>query len=229
LRFLFFGLREPEDGLCLSRSHTPNPSTHEVPHDLSSESQGEGTMANNEQTRGFVGRYYNPEHLSPETHMSDPSSRTPSPLASLRPSNEAITFDHWDRRYDIHNEAVSELVESLSNFRGIEDASFLRYVLIPLIILALVSRPGSAERTLCADLFEQFTNSMAVKRSTLNPIGGPPLSLDIPWERLDAYSAQVQQPRQDTEAEAEIRLRNAAPEWNWWYMLKEINLSNACK
>jgi hypothetical protein len=200
-----------------------------MPYNASSESQGTGTVATNEQARGFVGRYYDPGHLSPEAHMSDPFSRTPSPLASPRLSSETITFDHWDRRYEIHNNAVLELFESLSALRGLEDASFLRYALIPVTILALVSRPGSTERTLCVNLFEQFTNSMAAKRTTLNPIGGPPLSLDIPWQRLDSYSAQVQQQRQDTSGDAEIRLRNAAPEWNWWYMLKEVDFSCACK
>jgi hypothetical protein len=53
--------------------------------------------------------------------------------------------------------------------------------------------------------------------------------LDIPWARLDAYSAETEQIRLNNTVFIEPQLQNSAPEWNWWYMLKHIDLETVCK
>jgi hypothetical protein len=53
--------------------------------------------------------------------------------------------------------------------------------------------------------------------------------LDIPWARLDAYSAETEQHRRENTVFVEPQLQNSAPEWNWWYMLKQIDLKTVCE
>lgn len=68
---------------------------------------------------------YNTGYVSPEAHPVNPFSRTPPPLPSPRPADETMSFDHWFRRYEIHNQATSELSDSLSILGSYEDAAAL--------------------------------------------------------------------------------------------------------
>jgi hypothetical protein len=234
LRYLYFGLPEPETLSHLSRSPTPTPMGSETTRSGAYDVSEDWLHGANKNATGYnLGEstegYFDPEYLSPEGDMNDPSSRAPSPLLSPRPDNESIVFDHWHRRYEIHNEAVSELSCSFSALSILQDASYLRYAFLPLVILALVSQPGSHERALSIAQFHRFNNSIAHKRATSNPIGGSPLDFDIPWDRLDAYSAEIEQQRRDNVVFVEPQLYNAAPEWNWWYMLKQTKLTPICE
>jgi hypothetical protein len=174
--------------------------------------------------------YTDSEHLSSEAYTSDTFSRTPSPLPPLHPSHENISFDHWNRRYDIHNDAMSELFSSLSNLSTNQDASYLRYALIPLIILGLVSRPGSIERALYFAQMGRFQQCMVRKSIAMpNPVGGSLPKVNIPWDQLDAYSRQMEQHQRDSAGFVFNGLRNAAPEWNWYHMLRHLNLTSICE
>lgn len=233
LRYLFFGLPDPELSSYMSRSSTPilgaqdsAPSetyalSDEVLHSIN---ETMATYQGDDRAEG-----YDTEHLSPESYPLDPFSRTPSPLPSPRPAGDTITFDHWLRRYDIHNMATSELFNNLSTLATYEDPALLRYVLLPLMVLALVSRPDSSERALCLVLFERFQTFADHHKAVPNPIGGSRLEFDIPWDRLDAYSAEMEQQRREDIVFLEPQLINCAPEWNWWLMLKRIDLKTVCK
>jgi hypothetical protein len=173
--------------------------------------------------------YFDPIHLSPEMHARDQYSPMPSPLPSPRSSTDSMSFDLWQRQYNIHNEAFSELSRSLVGFTHHENTPYLRFALLPLTILALVSRPGSSERALCLDLFETFKNLMAFDSAVPGPIGGAPLDFDIPWDRLDAYSAEIEQQQLDSMVFVGSELQDSAPEWNWWGMLSRIDFEILCK
>lgn len=178
---------------------------------------------------------FDPGKLSPGFHFDDPISRSPSPLHSELPSTENITLDFWSRRYELHNEAFSELSRSLLALAENPDPSYLRYVLMPLMILALVSRQNSAERALCLMCFDKFKNYMSGaswtkhEDDTPDPVGGSGLDFDIPWDKLDAYSEGVERERRDNVVFVDDQLVGSAPEWNWWYMLKRLELKNICK
>ncbi|KAF1964852.1 hypothetical protein BU23DRAFT_604551 [Bimuria novae-zelandiae CBS 107.79] len=143
------------------------------------------------------------------------------------------TSDLWDNRYDIHNKAFSELSTSFFALEGELHDGCIRYVLVPLFILALVSRPGSAERALCLSYFGRFKKG-TVKGSVLthdgthaicSPVGGHALDFDIPWDTLDEYSNQVERDKREGGVCADrSQCKNSAPEWNWWHMLKHLNL-----
>jgi hypothetical protein len=174
--------------------------------------------------------YDDSERLSSEAYMSEPFSRTPSPLPPHHPSEGKISFDHWHRRYDIHNKALSELVSSVHALSAHEDPSYLRYVLIPLMILGLVSRPGSIEREVYLGQMDRFKQCMIQESTTMpNPVGGLPPTVNIPWDLLDAYSMQMEQQNCDRAGFIFSGLHNTAPEWNWHYMLKRLNLTSICK
>jgi hypothetical protein len=197
-------------------------------------SSEEGLYTTDDATIGYeveeyTESYFDPGRLSPEVRLKDTMSWTRSPLPSPRPTSENISFDHWHRRYDIHNEAMNELSRSLFVLSTLDDASYLRYALLPLIVLALVSRPGSSERALALSQFQRFNDVMKETRTAQTPIGGSPLQLGIPWDRLDAFSAETERHQQDDMINVESQLSNAAPEWNWWYMLKRIDLKQVCK
>jgi hypothetical protein len=233
LRYLYFGLAEREMPSQTSRSQTLTPTGHEkyptFEHDNGRDTpQNRGFVTTTDQMAGGQS-YFEPRHWSPEAHMSDSFSATPSPLLSPRPSNENITFDHWKRRYDIHNDAVSELYDSLAFLHTLDDASFLRYVMLPMVVLALVSLPGSHERALYGMLLQRFKDSMSSLRRDTNPIGGSSIDYDISWDALDGYSAEIKQQLRNSTGYVEPILKNAAPEWNWRHMLKRINLTSACK
>ena len=97
------------------------------------------------------------------------------------------------------------------------------------MVLALVSRPRSSERALCLALFEKYKLFADQHNAVPNPIGGSRLDFDIPWDRLDAYSAEMEQQRREDVIFFEPQLYNSAPEWNWWYMLKRIDLKSVCE
>jgi hypothetical protein len=173
--------------------------------------------------------YFDSEYLPAEPYMGDRLSETSSPVPSPRPSSESITFDHWHRRYDIHNDALVELSSSFRALAMLEDASFLRYAMLPAVVLALVSKPGSNERVLFNGIRDRFKQTMASERAKQTTAGGSPLDLDIPWARLDAFSAEMEQQRQDSHGWVDDELQNSAPEWNWFHMLKRIELTTICK
>jgi hypothetical protein len=234
LRHLYFGLNEPETPLHLSRSPTPIPATYESASLDMYASPEEGLYTADDVLMDYglgdhMESYFDAGRLSPEARLKDTMSSTRSPLPSPRPTGENISFDHWYRRHDIHNDATNQLSRSLSTLSTLEDASYLRYALLPLVILALVSRPGSSERALALSQFQRFTDVTNETRLAQTPIGGSPLKLDIPWDRLDAFSAETERHKQDDMIHVESQLYNAAPEWNWWQMLKRINLEQVCK
>ena len=231
LRYLYFGpgLFDPDISSHISRSPTPTPGAREAApssdHDISEDLlQNISESTSDHQIEEHKEHYFDPGHLSPEAHMSDAFSRSPSPMPSPRPTDASITFNHWHRRYDIHNEATSELFYSLSALSSHEDMAYLRYALLPLMVLALISRPSSDERALCLALFERFKASMAYQSAASNPVGGSVLDFDISWTRLDAYAAETEQERREDRVFVEPQLHNSAPEWNWWFMLKHIDL-----
>jgi hypothetical protein len=39
----------------------------------------------------------------------------------------------------------------------------------------------------------------------------------------------MEQHRHDNTVFVEPQLHNSAPEWNWWFMLKHIDLKTVCK
>lgn len=223
LRYLYFGLLEQDVDPHFSRPSTPTPAA-------SSSVQFSPHAATEDFYSGEEDKsYFSPEHLSPDTYLNDPFPRSPTPVPTPRPDESSMTFDHWRRRYDIHNEAAAELFNSLSVLWAYEDVSYLRYTLLPIIVLALISPPSSEQRTLCLVLFERFKAFMSQQDAQTDHIGGSKLDFDIPWEKLDAYSAEMEQQRRADAVVVERHLQNSAPEWNWWYMLKEINLQTVCE
>ncbi|KAL5121521.1 hypothetical protein ACEQ8H_000593 [Pleosporales sp. CAS-2024a] len=120
-----------------------------------------------------------------------------------------------------------ELRDSCQSLQHLEDSSFLRYALMPLIVLALISLPGSKERALYNALFQQFKDAMASKKSDWIPNGGAPIDFTIDWDLLDNYSAEVDHQLRGSVAYLGSPLIDAAPEWNWRYMLQKIDLASA--
>ncbi|KAF2183869.1 hypothetical protein K469DRAFT_710248 [Zopfia rhizophila CBS 207.26] len=176
-----------------------------------------------------------PEHLSAGLFLHDPLSRGPSPVPSIEPPNPSL----WPNRYEIHNEAFSALSTSFFTLFDYMDPIYLRYIVLPLIILALVSRPGSAERALCFSYFDKFKQFMATKeppKSTADssysrerttspsPLAGEHLDFDIPWEKLDAFSEATEHGRRNDIGQGFDKLTAGAPEWNWWDMLNHLKL-----
>jgi hypothetical protein len=232
LRYLYFGLPDPELSSPIVHSSATSRYAQTTDEALSYNIFDEFLQDMNDTATSDDPEEHTPsctdsEHLS---HMSDPISRTPSPMPPLQPTDVNVTSEHWHRRYEIHNDALSELVSSLSALSTHEDSSYLRYVLIPFIVLALVSQPGSTERALYLGQMESFQRSMAQESTkTPNPIGGLVPEAQIPWDRLDAYSMEMEQQRRDSNGLGSTELYNAAPEWNWYYMLRHINLTTICE
>jgi hypothetical protein len=232
LRYLYFGLPDPELSLPIVQSSATPPHAQTTDEALSYNIFDEFLQDMDDATTSYDPEEHTPSYTDSEhlSYMSDPISRTPSPLPPLHPIDANITSEHWHRRYEIHNDALSELVSSLSALSTHENSSYLRYVLIPLIVLALVSRPESTERALYLGQMESFQRSMAQESTkTPNPIGGLVPGGQIPWDRLDAYSMDMEQQRRDSIGFGSTGLYNAAPEWNWYYMLKHINLTTICE
>jgi hypothetical protein len=235
LRYLYLGLPDPQLSSPIVRSPAISPNAQltdqAASHNVFEEFlQDLDDKASSYDPGEHTPSYTDSEHLSSETYMNDPFSRTPSPLPALHLGDENIAFDHWHRRYEIHNNALTELVSSISALSTHENASYLRYVLIPLMILALVSRPGSMERALFLEQMERFQTSMAQENTASpNPIGGSLPEIYIPWDQLDAYSLEMNQRQSEGIPFSFSKLYNTAPEWNWYYMLKHINLTSICE
>jgi hypothetical protein len=170
-----------------------------------------------------------PDYLTAEMYLNDPLSRSPSPLPSPLPLqySEPPPPSTWNMRYDIHNEAFVSLVAALAALHDDGPPLGSRYVLMPVLILALVTRPGSKERDLCVSFINKFKSSMA--SVSLDPTGGEELDLNIPWDKLDAYSDLVEKERRDSVGSAETLMPQSAPEWNWWDMLKHTDMNMSCK
>lgn len=232
LRYLFLGLQNPETLSHLSHSLTATSIGLEAAQVNAYEMSDKMLHSINETIATYrpeenMEGYIETDHLSPRPYVVNTFSRTPSPL--LSPTDETVTFDHWHRRYEIHNEATSELFNSLSALASSGDPIFLRHVLLPLMVLALVSRPSSSERVLCSGLFDRYETFMQHHSAAPHPIGGQKLTFDIPWDRLDAYSAEIEQERRNSLVYVEPPLHNSVCEWNWWFMLKRIDLKSVCE
>jgi hypothetical protein len=177
--------------------------------------------------------------------LPDPASRshfrrppTRFEKSTLEPPCSLHTSNLWRRRYELHDEAFSVLSASFFALQGKLQCACMRYVLVPLFVLALISHPSSAERALCLSYFEEFKEGMSKgsnhtysgARTLCSPVGGQILDFDIPWDKLDAYSETMKQKQRDyTMSGSSSRCRNSAPEWNWWYMLKELDLNFICE
>ncbi|KAL5377617.1 hypothetical protein DPSP01_009672 [Paraphaeosphaeria sporulosa] len=195
LRYLFFGRREL----------LPAPQSSDSPMKFAQEEQYlQGTN----------------DYLTAGTYFDDPLSRSPSasPIQSPYAPAEPLNFDLWDARYDIHDEAFTTLTSVLATLQPDLDPITLRCVLIPVIILALVSRPDSKERAICVAYFERL--DVFVQHSCKSRADSENMNYSIPWDKLDAFS-EVAKMQVDPEMES---MKGSAPEWNWWDMLKHIDL-----
>lgn len=168
------------------------------------------------------------ESVTLDAYTADPFSRTPSPFRSSRSSTASTTFDLWQRQYDIYNRAWAELFDSLFVLSGHAESLYLSYAMMPIVIMGLASRPGSRERGLCLDCFRQFKDAASSGGTTLDPTFGSPLEFDIPWDRLDAFSAEYERERSDN-AVFEPPLNGSAPDWNWRDMLLRMDVKMLCK
>ncbi|KAF2471193.1 uncharacterized protein BDR25DRAFT_313817 [Lindgomyces ingoldianus] len=240
LRYLFFGRPNLTPQSPIQRSRTPPIATRATSWFTS---RGDsGLYQHGMETLGLGdfledGEGNLPENLSANLNIDDPLSRGPSPV----PFSEPPTSSLWGNRYEIHNEAFSALSTSFFSLYENLDPVYLRYITLPLLILALVSRDGSAERTLCFSYFNKFKQFMVTnypprapdanpysrERATRSPSpqGGEQLEFDVPWDKLDAYSAAVEQGRQSGGyMQGDGGLTAGAPEWNWWDMLNTLKM-----
>ena len=62
-----------------------------------------------------------------------------------------------------------------------------------------------------------------------SPVGGQTLDFDIPWNSLDAYSEARGEERADLRFDGDPLFEISAPEWNWWHMLKHLDLKFVCE
>ncbi|KAJ4347832.1 uncharacterized protein N0V89_009202 [Didymosphaeria variabile] len=160
------------------------------------------------------------DYLTASIHTDGPLSRSPStsPLPSPRLATEPPNSSLWDARYDIHAEAFSTLASTLTALQPHMEPLTLRCVLMPVMILSLVSRPNSEERSICAIYFAKLEEFMMSTSRDTNDAKNTAYS--IPWEKLDAYSKAVETQRGD----GTPSMKGSAPEWNWWEMLNHIDL-----
>jgi hypothetical protein len=156
------------------------------------------------------------------------------PLPSVE--HDVSTSNLWPSRYEIHNGAFSALFTSFFTMHDTLDPSCLRYLLVPLLILALVSQPNSPERALCLSYFAKYKEFMKTNyppdTATLagsSPLGGQQLDLDISWEKLDAFSEAATYLSGNVQSSTDGGLAQGAPEWNWYDMLDHLKLSFVCK
>jgi hypothetical protein len=176
-----------------------------------------------------------PEHLSPGYYPGEPSSRSPSPLASPQLLGNVPQSNLWENRYELHNEALSTLSSAFLQLHANLDPKYFRFIFMPLLILALVSRKGSLERNLCFAFFARFQEHMATNypsggtAESPSPQGGEALDFEIAWDKLDAYSQRVEDEQSAKAMLDGNTLTQGAPEWNWWDMLKEVQINMICK
>lgn len=176
-------------------------------------------------------------HLSTGVFMNDPLSRTPSPFPSPLPFTEPLDTGVWNDRYKLHDEAFTLLSESFSTLHDRMEGMCLRNILVPLLILALVSRRGSSERELCHSYFQKFHQYMAENHppepsSYFGSAKGPQgtqMEFNVPWEKLDAYSDAIEGQLGNSLAIGIPGLTKGATEWNWWDMLNHLKMELICE
>jgi hypothetical protein len=231
---LYFGRQELIPASQLAGSSIDTQST------ASSSSRGKGTLdvQGNEEFpfSDYLEERERPEslhdHLSAGLYLHNALSRSPSPMPSPVPGTVLAPTSFWQLRYQIHNEAFASLADSLFFIHDDVEPACLRFIIMPLLILALVSRRDSNERELCLSYFIKYKGFMAANyppNTAPSPQGGEQLQLDIPWEELDAYSDEAQRLRRDGLAEEGPGLSRGAPEWNWWDALSHLKLNLVCK
>lgn len=150
----------------------------------------------------------------------------------------------WDKRYDIYNETFARLRETLTGIQHNVDPKCIRYILIPIIIMALLSRPNSPEREMCLSYFarhKQYMNENYPRGASdasmddiasgkSSPQGGEELNIEIPWDKLDEFSARAEADRRDSGVHYHIDgVTEGAPEWNWFDMLNHLQMTMICK
>jgi hypothetical protein len=141
------------------------------------------------------------------------------------PTSQSSLFT---KRYTLHNSAFNALASTLSGFSNTTSRESLRFVLIPVIVLALVSALSSPERDLCISLFSQFQAQFSTRPNTGSSSATFELTLEIPWTKLDAFSATAKG-NLDPSALPLKELNYGAVEWNWGDMLRYLDLDLACK
>jgi hypothetical protein len=62
-----------------------------------------------------------------------------------------------------------------------------------------------------------------------SPQGGEALDFEIAWDKLDAFSQKIEDGQRETVMLDESALTKGAPEWNWWDMLKEVQMDLVCE
>jgi hypothetical protein len=168
-----------------------------------------------------------PSYLMPEPYFSDPLSRSPSPIPPPAHFRDLPLYDSWDRRYDIHDEAFATLFMALAALHDSLDPANARYIMMPMLIFALVTRPGSKERALCQSFLACFKDFVA--SSATHPTADfESFELSMQWEQLDAYSEAAEQLRYNSNSFTQAQMVRSAPEWNWWDMLKHVDTKD-CK
>ncbi|CAI6333989.1 unnamed protein product [Periconia digitata] len=222
IRYLYLGRPNLSPQVLSSSSSAMNQSRRSFTSqpDLNPYNQGTEEMEFSDSGDEFGINEEHADYLFPGPHHEDPFSRSASPTPSYMESpNEQL----WNSRYKIHEEAFSSLFTSLMFLHDNTEPAYARYVLLPVFILGLVSRPGSKERALCLSYYARFESS--VNNPPTNIGGGEKLGLDIPWEALDAYSEVISRGVTDIFLPEADTLVNSAPEWNWWDMLLSLDMN----
>ena len=142
----------------------------------------------------------------------------------------------WRNRYKIHNEAFIELGSGLGALLENSAPEYRRSVLVPLIVLGLVSRPGTSERSSCLTSFQHLKDFLlgsyisATADVIPNPSGGRPQDLDLcPVDKLDAYSVDSERERKESAPASSRGLALSTTEGNWNHMLERLRLDLRCK
>ena len=196
LRHLYFGLRNPDHPPShTSRSSTPSydePGIIQAPRFEEPFDYDANSMQPNMEIPTFADSqdsYPETDRLSTGPYFTDPISRSPSPLYAALSPTQSITLDSWARRYEIHNEAFIALSNNLLALSEGFDPAYLRYIVTPLAVLGILSRPNSHERGLylkIADRLKRHISEVGLSEPT-DPIGSAPLEFDLPWDKLDAF------------------------------------------
>jgi len=233
IRYLYFGRPQLVPRAQHDKSPMEARTTGVIPSSmqdsrLGANSQSVEDMQVNEWTNESAGPENLSDYLTAGLLLEGSVSRSPSPLLSPQYHSEPPNTNMWDSRYDVHNEAFESLVANLLELQNEPQHVFLRYFLVPVVVLSLVSRPDSKERALCQGFFENFKNFM--EANSESPIRGDKLEIGIPWEKLDAYSAMSEQERDSHLASGSCPdMPHSASEWNWWDMLKHTDMNLSCK
>jgi hypothetical protein len=226
LRYLYFGRSSLAPYSRGRRSPSPSFALHQEP-DAYSESNEEFDISDLVDESSDTDPMPRPDYLMAGSYFTDPLSRSPSPLPSPIHYMEPPSSNIWSTRFDIHDEAFDTLFTALTTLYNDLDSVSSRYVLMPTLILALVTRPYSKERALCLSVLAKFSDSMAPPVSGFD--NAESSIMEIPWEKLDAYTEAIEQLKKDSAVSAEVLMEQSAPEFNWWDMLKHIDMNMSCK